>query len=55
MEPRTMPLFELGDLQDLVNGWLTANEEVERVGDWKPLAEFHSENAAVCNRQTLNA
>lgn len=32
-------------LEDWVDRWLTANREAEKAGDWKPLADFYTEDA----------
>ncbi len=33
------------DLEDFVQRWLTANREAELAADWRPLAEFYSDDA----------
>ena len=40
-----MPAFTRKDLDDWVERWLEANREAERAGDWKPLADFYTEDA----------
>ena len=40
-----MPAFARKDLDDWVEQWLEANREAERAGDWKPLADFYTEDA----------
>ena len=40
-----MPSFARKDLDDWVERWLEANREAERAGDWKPLADFYTEDA----------
>jgi hypothetical protein len=32
-------------LEDWVQRWLTANADAEKAGDWKPLADFYTEDA----------
>jgi len=32
-------------LEDWVQRWLKANQDAEAAGDWKPLAEFYTEDA----------
>ena len=32
-------------LEDWVQRWLQANQDAEAAGDWKPLAEFYTEDA----------
>lgn len=32
-------------LEDWVERWLTANQDAEKAGDWKPLAEFYTDDA----------
>ena len=32
-------------LEDWVQRWLKANEDAEKAGDWKPLAEFYTDDA----------
>jgi hypothetical protein len=33
------------DLDDWVQRWLQANEDAEKAGDWKPLADFYTDDA----------
>jgi hypothetical protein len=40
-----MPSFAREQLDDWVERWLEANREAERTGDWKPLADFYSDDA----------
>ncbi|MFZ0832092.1 MAG: nuclear transport factor 2 family protein [Mycobacterium sp.] len=40
-----MPSFDRAQLEDWVGRWLDANRAAERAGDWKPLADFYSEDA----------
>jgi len=40
-----MPSFNRDDLDKWVERWLEANRECERNGDWKPLAEFYTDDA----------
>lgn len=32
-------------LEDWVQRWLTANQDAEKAGDWKPLADFYTDDA----------
>lgn len=40
-----MTAFDRTELDEMVSRWLTANEEAEKAGDWKPLAEMFAEDA----------
>jgi hypothetical protein len=40
-----MPSLPRADLDKWVDEWLEANRECERKGDWKPLAEFYTDDA----------
>ena len=40
-----MASFTREQLEDWVERWLDANREAERKGDWKPLADFYTEDA----------
>jgi hypothetical protein len=40
-----MPSLPHADLDKWVDEWLEANRECERKGDWKPLAEFYTDDA----------
>jgi hypothetical protein len=40
-----MPSLPREDLDKWVEQWLEANRECERKGDWKPLAEFYTDDA----------
>ena len=40
-----MPSLPREDLDKWVERWLEANREAERAGDWKPLADFYTEDA----------
>lgn len=37
--------FDRAELDEMVERWLTANDEAERAGDWRPLSEFYTEDA----------
>ena len=37
--------FSRADLDDWVERWLEANREAEHAGDWKPLADFYTDDA----------
>ena len=40
-----MPSLPREDLDKWVEQWLEANRECERKGDWKPLADFYTDDA----------
>ena len=40
-----MPAFGRQDLENWVERWLEANRVCEQKGDWKPLADFYTEDA----------
>jgi len=40
-----MPAFGRQELEDWVERWLEANRVCEEKGDWKPLADFYTEDA----------
>lgn len=40
-----MPSLPRADLDKWVEEWLEANRECERKGDWRPLAEFYTDDA----------
>jgi hypothetical protein len=40
-----MPSFPREDLDKWVEQWLEANRDCERKGDWKPLADFYTDDA----------
>jgi len=40
-----MPAFSRRELDDWVERWLEANRVCEQKGDWKPLADFYTEDA----------
>jgi hypothetical protein len=40
-----MPAFGRQELEDWVERWLEANRVCEQKGDWKPLADFYTEDA----------
>lgn len=37
--------FPRAELDEMVERWLQANQDCERAGDWRPLAEFYTEDA----------
>ncbi|WP_067814552.1 nuclear transport factor 2 family protein [Nocardia inohanensis] len=37
--------FDRAELDEMVRRWLQANKDCEAAGDWKPLAEFYTEDA----------
>ncbi|GAC83065.1 hypothetical protein GP2_008_00650 [Gordonia paraffinivorans NBRC 108238] len=37
--------FDRAELEEMKQRWLAANIEAEKAGDWKPLAEFYTEDA----------
>lgn len=40
-----MPAFPREELEEMVQRWLDANKRCEQLGDWRPLADFYTENA----------
>ncbi len=40
-----MPAFPREELEEMVQRWLDANKRCERLGDWRPLADFYTEDA----------
>ncbi|HZA08797.1 nuclear transport factor 2 family protein [Mycobacterium sp.] len=40
-----MPSFPRNELEDVVHRWLDANREAERIGDWRVLANFYTDDA----------
>ncbi|MGV9408408.1 nuclear transport factor 2 family protein [Nocardia sp. NPDC003693] len=40
-----MPDFDRAELDEMVRRWLQANKECEAAGDWRPLAEYYTEDA----------
>jgi hypothetical protein len=40
-----MASFARAQLDDWVQRWLQANQDAEKAGDWKPLADFYTEDA----------
>jgi len=40
-----MPSFPREQLEDWVERWLQVNRDAEKAGDWKPLADFYSDDA----------
>ena len=37
--------FDRAELEEMKERWLAANIEAEKAGDWRPLAEFYTEDA----------
>ena len=37
--------FDRAELEEMKQRWLDANVEAEKAGDWKPLADFYTEDA----------
>ncbi len=44
-EGMPMATFERAQLDDWVERWLQVNRDAEAAGDWKPLADFYTEDA----------
>jgi hypothetical protein len=40
-----MPAFPRAELEEMMRRWLAANERAEAAGDWKPMADFYTEDA----------
>lgn len=40
-----MPSFPRAELAEMVRGWLAANRQCEASGDWRPLADWYTEDA----------
>ena len=40
-----MPAFPREEMEEMVRRWIDANERAEAAGDWKPMAEFYTEDA----------
>jgi hypothetical protein len=40
-----MPSFPRAELEDVVARWLDANRAAEQAGDWRPLADFYTDDA----------
>lgn len=40
-----MPAFPRAEMDEMMRRWLAANEAAEAAGDWKPMAEFYTEDA----------
>jgi hypothetical protein len=40
-----MPAFPREELEEMMRRWKAANARAEAAGDWKPMAEFYTENA----------
>jgi hypothetical protein len=40
-----MPVFPREELEDVMKRWIDANQEAERIGDWRILASFYTDDA----------
>lgn len=40
-----MPAYPRAEMEHLVERWLHANEQAEKTGDWRPLADFYTADA----------
>jgi hypothetical protein len=40
-----MPSFPRAELEEMVHRWLAANRQCEAAGDWRPLADWYTEDA----------
>ena len=40
-----MPAFPREELEEMMRRWKQANLDAEAAGDWKPMAEFYTEDA----------
>jgi hypothetical protein len=40
-----MPTFPREELEEMMRRWRAANQRAEAAGDWKPMAEFYTEDA----------
>lgn len=40
-----MPAFPREELEEMVSRWLVVNRRCEEAGDWRPLADFYTEDA----------
>ena len=40
-----MPEFPRSEMEEMMRRWLAANEHAERIGDWRGLADFYTEDA----------
>jgi hypothetical protein len=40
-----MPAFSRAEMEEMMHRWLAANERAEAARDWKPMAEFYTEDA----------
>lgn len=40
-----MPAFPRDEMEEMMRRWLAANQKAEAAGDWKPMAEFYTEDA----------
>ena len=40
-----MPAFSREEMEEMMRRWRAANQQAEAAGDWKPMAEFYTEDA----------
>jgi hypothetical protein len=40
-----MPAFPREEIEDVMKNWIDANKEAERIGDWRILATFYTDDA----------
>ena len=40
-----MPAFPREEIEDVMKNWIDANKEAERIGDWRILASFYTDDA----------
>ena len=40
-----MPTFPRAEMDEMMRRWLAANERAEAARDWKPMADFYTEDA----------
>lgn len=40
-----MPAFPRAEMEEMLRRWLAANKAAEAAGDWKPMADFYTEDA----------
>ena len=40
--------FDRSELEKLRDSWEQANVDVEKAGDWRPLADFYTDDATYC-------
>lgn len=43
-----MPQYPREEMERMVAMWIAANEKAEREGNWRPLADFYTEDAYYC-------